>query len=135
MNCLENKWCWFVDGDEHFKVCESESEAHGEAKSHIDDNYEKGDSVTYTVGQACHPLDAILSESQLLWTGERVFEQVDEWCGEETGAEDFTMDITKEDKEALGKLVFDFLRKHAKVQWYGLAKGHREFEYKSGSED
>lgn len=41
MSCLENKWCWFVDGDEHFKVCESESEAHGEAKSHIDDNYEK----------------------------------------------------------------------------------------------
>ena len=135
MNCLINKWCWFVDGDEHFKVCESESEAHGEAKSHIDDNYENGLSVTYTIGKACHPLDAINSDNILFSIGDRVFEQVDEWCIEETGADDRTMDITKEDKEELGKLVFGFLRKHAKVQWYGLAKGSREFEYKSGSED
>ena len=131
---MTEKWCWWTDSEEHYRICETLLEAHGEAQCQIDNEHDDGDEVIYYVGQPCHPLDAIMHEHRMLWTGERVFEQIDEWCGDETGAEDWTMDITKEDKEALGKLVLDFLRQNAKVQWWGLAKGHTEHKYIAGSE-
>ena len=115
---VSDKWCWFFEDDERFKVCDTEQEAHAQARSAIDDDHEDGTEIEYVIGRPCHPLDTISDYPRLL--GERAFEQADEWCGEETGAEDWTMDITDDDKRALGYLIIDFLRKNAAVQWWGL---------------
>ena len=67
--------------------------------------------------------------------GENVLEQVDEWAGEETGAEDWTMDLTNKDKEERGRMILTYLRHTAKAQWYGIAKGTKvKHSYTAGSE-
>jgi len=35
---LQGKWAWWQECDERFNMCDSESEAHGEAQCHIDGN-------------------------------------------------------------------------------------------------
>lgn len=129
------KFCWWFDDDERYHMADSEAEAHGEAAQRIDEDAEPGESREYWVARVAHPVDVIDGDTTALRLGENVLEQVDEWAGEETGAEDWTMDLTNEDKQDLGRMILTYLRQNAKAQWYGVAKGTKvKHSYTAGSE-
>lgn len=119
-NDVTGKWCYSADGESYRGQFASEKEAQGAAIDYLDGDGEEGDEVSFWIARCCHPLDVIDHDKRLLWTGERMLEQVDEWCADEVASEDAIFSMTYEDHVALGKLVFDFIRSRAKVQYYGI---------------
>lgn len=121
LNEFTGKWCYSIDGEGYRGSFATEQEAQGAAIDCLEsDDGEDGDVVSFWIARCCHPLDVIDHDKRLLWTGDHILEQVDEWCADEVAADDWILDMTEEDKVALGKLVLDFIRSRAKVQYYGI---------------
>lgn len=118
MTDMTNKWCWYQDSDDRFRMCDSAKEAHGEAQCHIDDVCIQGDEAEYIVAKVAHPMDAVGMD----WIARNIAETIEEniccWCDDENGAEDYSIELTKEDKETLGKMVAAFVREKASVHWW-----------------
>ncbi len=108
-------WMWWYDGDERCSIADSESEAHGEAIADIENEFEPGDTREYFVGLARSPIQN-LSESK--WLGSNLLEQIEEWAGDDTGAEDTVLSFSKEDAADLQRLVVEFVRARAKVCYW-----------------
>lgn len=115
---IDGRWCWWLDSDEPFHVVDSEGEAHGEARSRIDDEFPPGVRAEYCVARVVSPLEKIAHGTMGRWLGDHIHEQIDEWCAEESGAEDEVLSLTDADRDALSKLVIDWMCKHAAVQWW-----------------
>jgi hypothetical protein len=123
------KWCFFHNDDGHFTIAANESEAHARAQERVDNDCEIGVSAEYTLARVAHPVDiadwksANPANNARRCIAHNVINQIDEWAGEETGAEAPTIDLTPEDIGELGDLIFNFVRSRAKAQWYGVQKG------------
>lgn len=121
LNEFTGKWCYSTDGEGYSGSFATQQEAQGAAIDHLEgDDGEDGDVRSFWVARCCHPLDVIDHDKRQQWTGDSILEQVDEWCADEVAADDWILDMTDEDKAALGKLVLDFIRSRAKVQYYGI---------------
>lgn len=108
-------WLWWYEGDERCHIVDSESEAHGEAVMDIERGCEPGETREYFVGLARSPIQN-LSESK--WLGSNLLEQIEEWAGNDTGAEDAVLSFSKEDAADLQRLVVEFVRARAKVCYW-----------------
>lgn len=108
-------WMWWYEGDEHCSIADSESKAHGGAIADIEDECEPGETREYFVGLSRSPIQN-LSESK--WLGSNLLEQIEEWAGEDTGAEDAVLSFSKEDATDLQRLVVEFVRARAKVCYW-----------------
>lgn len=119
-NDLTGKWCYSTDGESYSGRFDTEDAARGAAIDDLHEFCEDDIEFSYWLARCCHPLDSIKHDKRLLWSGERFMEQVEEWCADEISADDWILDMTEDDKVALGKLVFDFIRSRAKIQYYGI---------------
>lgn len=136
MSDMTNKWCWWRADEERFRMTDTEGEAHGEAQCSIDCDGEEGDAYTYTVARVAHPMDYVGLE----WIASHIASDIEEniccWCDDNTGAEDASIELHPEDREALGKMVAAFVREKAITNWWTAAKGTEvEHTYVAGSND
>ena len=132
----EGKWCWWFEDDERFHFAESESEAHGEASCQIDNECEPGEERTYTVSRVVHPMDYIGMDWIAKQIGNDIEENICCWCDDDIGAEEPSIELTKEDREELGRMVAAFVRKKAGVHWWAADKNAKtEHTYIAGSND
>ena len=122
MKNITGKFCYSLDQEQYHGQFDTQSAAAGTAISELENEFdpEPGEERSYWIAECCHPLDTIMHDRRLLWAGESFLEHVDEWCGDEIAAEDNILDLSADDKIALGKLVFDFLRERASVNYYGI---------------
>lgn len=134
LNDPTGKFCYSLDGEQYMGKFDTPGAAAAQAETDIDDDCEDGEVREYHVAECCHPLDTIMHGKRHLWTGERIVEQIDEWCGDEVAAEDWVLYMSKDDMEALGKLVLDFVRENAGVQYYGV-KNDETHTYVAGFND
>lgn len=130
------RWAWWFEGDDQCNIEATESDCHENAQSSIDSDTEPGIECEYFIARTAHPLDTIATDHLAHWLGEFIHEDIDLRCGDENGAEDESLSITKEDKTELGQMVLDFLRARAKVQWWGIdKKTETRHTYEAGSND
>jgi hypothetical protein len=111
------KWCWSVDEERYRSILDTEEEAHAEAKEWLDcdDERERGRNL-YWVARTCNPLDSIGADR----LGEWIEEQVDCSMADECGAEDYVLEMSEEDKTALGELVIAFIREKGSILYYSV---------------
>lgn len=109
------RWMWWYDGDERCHIVDSEGEAHGEAIMDIEGECEPGETREYFVGLGVSPVEN-LAKYRLL--GSNLLEQVEEWAGEDTGADDAVLSFSEEDADDLKRLVVEFVRARAKVCYW-----------------
>ena len=109
------RWMWWYDGDERCHIVDSEGEAHGEAIMDIESECAPGETREYFVGLGVSPVEN-LAKSR--WLGSNLLEQIEEWAGEDTGAEDAVLSFSKEDAADLQRLVVEFVRARAKVCYW-----------------
>lgn len=115
------QYFWCFDHDETYRIAgATEEEAHAEARLHINDCCMPGTTHRYRVGRVAHPVAVANSQYHRHILGERVSELVDEWAGEETGAEVNTISMSYDREVELGGLIFGYLLKHATPHWYGV---------------
>jgi len=114
-------WMWWYDGDERCHIVNSEAEAHSEAIAAIEDDCGPGESRDYLVGRGVAPADILAGRK---WLGHIAIEQLEEWAGEDTGAEDAVLSFTKQDGEDLARLLVEFVRARGKTcYWMADDKG------------
>lgn len=133
---MTEKWCWWLGDGEGFQIVDTESEAHGEAQSSIDDDCDPGQTHQYSIARVQHPIDAL----GMGWLAEHVAESIAEnaccWCDENTGAEEPSIMLSADDKRTLGIMVAGFLRQRVGVDWWTTdQKTVRLHTYVSGSND
>lgn len=129
------KWGAYFDGDERVTVHETEGEAVGEITLKIDDEHETGTEVTYCVAPMLNGKH-ILRKDNAQHIGDNLFEQINERVNDEMYAEDDPLDMTPEDRQALGQLVIDFICARASVQWWTVdGKREQKRTYVAGSND
>lgn len=136
MTDMTQKWCWWRDDLEQFHIADTEGEAHGEAQCSIDDDCEPGDARSYNVARVQHPMDSVGMD----WIATNIAGSIEEniccWCDDDTGAEEPSIELTAEDRKALGKLVAEFVREKASVGWWTVdQKTRTEHAYAAGSDD
>ena len=135
MSDMTQKWCWWRDDLEQFHMADAENEAHGEAHSSIDSDGVTGDEYQYTVARVQHPMDSVGMD----WIATHVAESIEEniccWCDDDIGSEEPSIELSAEDRQALGKMVADFVREKASVGWWTSdKKTQTEHTYAAGSD-
>lgn len=106
------KWCFSIYEGEYEGSFDTEEEAHAEAKSRLDGLDQ--DLHSYDIAIACHPLDLVKAE----WVGNEITEEI---CYEmmlSSSHEYHPLEPSKEDKEALGNLVINFIRERIEINYY-----------------
>lgn len=112
------RYFWCIPDEEQWHLCSSLEEAHGEAADYIDNNHIPGSEPEYEVGEACSALEAEDSQTTRQRIAEHIIETLDMWAGENSGAEDATFDLAKEDIDGLGNLVMDYVLAQANQLWF-----------------
>lgn len=126
------KWCWAPAGAEDYQDgCDTESEAHGEAKSHMIDEHPPGAAVKYSIARVVHPLD-LISDRSMARFAESLVESICEAAYDECGGEDEAIVLDAENAAVLSTMVKEFLRLRAAVQRHGV-KDEVEHDYVVGS--
>ena len=135
-NEMESAWCWWVGDGGRFHIVDTESEAHGEAQCHIDDDCDPGQTHEYSVARVQHPLDALGMDWLALHVAESIAENVCCWCDDNTGAEEPSIMLSPDDSKALGVMVATFLHQRVGVKWWTAdQKTVTVHTYVSGSND
>lgn len=127
-------WCYSLDEEWYRGSFATEAEAHGAALDELEAEAAVGEPRFYWIARSCHPLDLIDKQGWHVRAGEAVVEQVDEWCADEVAADDFIVRLSGRDAEALGRLVFQFIRQRAKVCFFGI-KDPARHEHVVGAPD
>lgn len=115
---MTSKWCWWFGDGGRFQIVDTESEAHGEAQSYIDDDAEPGEERAYSIARVQHPIDALGMDWLALHVAESIAENVCCWCDDNTGAEEPSIMLSPDDSKALGLMVATFLRQRVGVDWW-----------------
>ncbi|WP_375214279.1 hypothetical protein [Aquabacterium sp.] len=115
---MTSKWCWWFGDDERFQIVDTESEAHGEAQSYIDDDADSGEERSYSIARVQHPIDALGMDWLALHVAESIAENVCCWCDDNTGAEESSIMLSPDDSKVLGLMVATFLRQRVGVDWW-----------------
>lgn len=108
-------WLWWYEGDERCHCASSEGEAHGEAIMDIEGECEPGETREYFVGLGVSPVENL---ARSRWLGSNLLEQIEQWAGEDTGADDEVLSFSEEDEADLKLLVVEFARARAKVCYW-----------------
>ena len=130
-----DRWAAYMEGDERVTCYDTESEACGERECAIDDEYEPGTEVEYLVAPMISAKDSLRRE-RADWIGERIHEEIDCRLGDDMGAEDEVLSLSKDDLTDLGNLVIQFLCERGKTMWWTVDhKREKKRIYVAGSND
>ena len=134
-NELQEKWGSYFDGDESVSVYATEGEAIGGIEDEIDRDHEPGEEITYCIAPMLSG-EHFLRSRGALSIGEDIFDRINEQVNDDMFAEDDPLDMTPEDRQALGQLVIDFICARASVQWWTVdGKREQKRTYVAGSND
>jgi len=129
------RWSSYFSGDENLTLYETEAEAAGEMQFQIDSDYEPGEEIEYCIAPMLSAKQILLKRNALA-IGEHIFESLNEDLSDDMHAEETPLDMTKEDKEQLGRLVSEFICQHAKNQWWTVDdKREQKCTYVAGAND
>ena len=132
---MGKKFFWEIPDQEKWMLASSLDEAHSEAHSYIDDNFDQGEVVEYEVGEAVPALVAEDSRYTRTLIAERVIEQLDEWAADNSCAEEETFDLSKEEIAELGDVIMNFVLSKANHQWFTSKRDTvTQHKYTAGSE-
>lgn len=115
----EERWSAYFEGDERVTVSDSEGEAVGEMQFQIDNDSEPGDEIQFCVAPMLSAKQALRKRSGKD-IGEDVFERINELLSDDMGAEEWPLDMTKDEQEQLGQQVVEFICQHSKTQWWTI---------------
>lgn len=133
----DDRWSSYFDGDERVTIYKTEGEAVGEMECVIDGDgaYDASDEVEYRVAPMLSAKH-ILRKYDGRRIGDALLENINEQVNDDMFAEDDPLDMTPEDKQALGELVIQFICSHAKSQWWTVdTKREQKRTYVVGSKD
>lgn len=129
------RWSAYYEGDERVSLCDSEGEAIGEMECSIDQDTDPGHEIEFCVAPMVSAKQALRKRSAL-WTGEDIFEHINELISDDIGAEEEPLDLSKDDKEKLGQQVIEFFCQNAKNQWWTVdSEREQKRTYVAGSND
>jgi hypothetical protein len=113
------KYCYSLDEEAYHNRYDTEAEAHNQAKIDIDakeGDEAKGIETAYWVAQCVHPLDTINCQ-----IGDDIMEMIEVRLQDEICADEQCLSVTKDDEIELSRIVLEFIRSRAVVQYYGIA--------------
>jgi hypothetical protein len=130
-----DRWSSFFDGDERVTVYQSEAEAIGEIEFEIDNNHEPGTVIEYRVAPMISGIQ-ILLKYDVQRIGDSFFDRINEQVNEDMLAEEEPLNMSQEDRKALGQLIVDFISKTAKTSWWTVDTAREQKKtYISGSNE
>jgi hypothetical protein len=131
----DDRWSSYFDGDERVTIYQTEGEAIGEMECEIDREHEPGEGIEYCVAPMLSGKH-ILRKYDAQRIGDDLLENINEQVNDDMYAEDDPLDMTPEDRKALGQLVIDFICANAKTQWWTVdTKREQKRTYFAGSND
>ena len=131
----DDRWSSYFDGDERVTIYKTEGEAVGGMECNIDNDSEPGEEVEYCLAPMLSAKH-ILRKYDAQRIGDDLLENINEQVNDDMLAEDDPLDMTPEDKRALGVLVIEFICSHAKSQWWTVdTKREQKRTYVAGSND
>ena len=118
---VTGKWCWSVNEEEYHGNFDTEDEAHGDAHLELEGECEPGER-SYWIGRVRNPLDSVSPHS----LGDWIEERLEEVMADECAADDYILEIPKEEKAKLGELVISFVREKGNINFWSVkdAKEH-----------
>lgn len=128
------KFCYSLNDEWYSGLFDSPGAAAAQAETDIDSECEDGESREYHIAECCNPLDVINHDKRNLYLGEHIIEHIDQLCADEVAAEDWILDMNKEELAELGGIVMAFVRENASVQYYGI-KNAVKHTYVAGSSE
>lgn len=132
---LQEKWGSYFDGDDRVSVYDTEGEAAGAIECEIDREHEPGEEIPYCVAPMLSGKH-ILRKDNPQRIGDNLLEQINGQVNDDIYADEDPLDMTPEDRKALGQLVVDFICAHAEVQWWTVdTKREQKHTYVAGSND
>jgi hypothetical protein len=120
----EPKWCYSTNEERYTGSFDTEAEACTEAEQELERDMLPGDTAIYYIGQVA-PADTLLSASKL---GDWAEERMDETLADEIGLDYHIVELTKDEKEELGRLMIDYVKSKNGFRAWGV-KGIQERTY------
>ena len=131
---MDKKFFWGMPDQEKWVLAGSIEEAHGEARTHIDEEFDQGEVAEYEVGEVVPALVAEDSRYTRTLIAERVIEQLDKRAADNSGAEDETFDLSKEEVAELGDLIMNYVLSKANHQWFTSKRDTvTQYQYAAGA--
>jgi hypothetical protein len=109
------KWCWSINEENYCGSFDTEDEAHGAAIDDLECECEPG-SNSYWIARTRSPLDSVRAD----YLGDWIEEKLEEWMADECCADDYILEVSKENKTKLGELVISFIRENGKINFYSV---------------
>lgn len=114
------KWCWADGGAEDYTaICDTEAQAHAEAKAYMNDQNAAGTECRYDIGRCVHPLD-LVGPLALARHIQGLIGGLCETAHDECGGDDPAIEIGHVELVPLGAMVMQFLREHASAARFGV---------------
>jgi hypothetical protein len=100
------KWSYRIDEERFNRSFDTEEEAASEAEKQLKCNMLLGDTASYHICQIV-PADTLLDEYRL---GDWAEEHMDETLADEMGWDDQIVELTKNEKKELGRLIIEYVK-------------------------
>ena len=104
-------YCYSTNGEDYHGDFDTRENALCGAQEDLAFTHEPGDEVTVYTGVQVSAMHHLWERQQ--WLGENVLETLDEWVADEIPADDWIIEMSAEHKEALSKLILDYVEQHA----------------------
>lgn len=110
------KWCYSTDEERFSGSFDTEEEAASEAEQQLECDMLPGDTASYYIGQIA-PADTLLNAHRL---GDWAEEHMDETLADEIGWDDHIVELTKDEKEELGRLMIEYVKSKQGFRAWGV---------------
>lgn len=113
------EFCWSTDEENFHGRFDTREEALAMAKADAWNQHAPGETATVWTGEIRKAEHFLRGREHSI--GDRVVEQIDEWLIDEIASDEVIVEIDKEAKTELGRLIIDFLAKRASFNRWGVA--------------
>ena len=114
-----SKYAYSLDGERYHGEFDDEAAALAEVGQEVENECEDGDVRIVYIGKVVPAVD-FLRKRNPHWIGERIEEDIECGLNDEIGWEDAIMELTKEQRGELGKLVVEWLCTNAHFACWGV---------------
>lgn len=111
MSEKKTTYCWSRDGEEFHGYFETREEALDEATADAACDHGPDDVVILYTGEQRHAMHYLRKWEASI--AEHLIEQLDEWLIDHIASDDIIVEVEKEKRAELGKLILDWVEKNA----------------------